>query len=345
MSTTDLITGELNHSQRLKGAVNYVSWSANMKKVLKSKGLSKYLDMVAPKAIAGMKAVTEGPDKAPEIPEITTDFVDKWETNDAKAQMVIVRNISPELEELIIDCDTTKAMWTTLETQFKGTGYNLKYQYFTAISEIQFRSFKDVDSFIVRFKSLKANLASLHIGLPDEIYTFIFINALSDAFPVWADRQRSRGRDGENAPTLPTLMDDISDEARIKSIESKGATEGTGIVLYTGKDSGRSARKPQFKGKGKEKSSEKCSHCSKTGYSPDSCWVMHPEKAPSWIKEKAQNAAKLDSKSGPDRSSTPYVMMANTYPLTLSDWVVDTGASRHTCNDLDLFDTIDLSPG
>ena len=38
-------------------------------------------------------------------------------------------------------------------------------------------------------------------------------------------------------------------------------------------------------------------------------------------------------------------MIANTYPLTLSDQVVDTGASRHTCNDLDLFDTIDLSPG
>ena len=108
---------------------------------------------------------------------------------------------------------------------------------------------------------------------------FIFINALSDAFPVWADRQRSRGKDRENALTLPTLMDDISNEARIKSIESKGATEGTGIVLYTGKDSGRSARKPQFKGKSKEKSSEKCSHYSRTGYSPDSCWVKYPEKA------------------------------------------------------------------
>ena len=87
---------------------------------------------------------------------------------------------------------------------------------------------------------------------------------------------------------LDTLIDDISNEARIKNIKSKGATKGSGIVLYTGKDSGRSARKPQFKGKGKkEKSSEKCSHCSRTGHSPDSCWVIHPEKALSWIKEKA----------------------------------------------------------
>ena len=116
-------------------------------------------------------------------------------------------------------------------------------------------------------------------------------------------------------------------------------------MLCTGKDSGRSAWKPQFKGKGKEKSSEKCPHCSRIGHGPDNCWVKHPEKAPSWIKEKAQKAAKLVSKSGLDRSLTLYVMMANTHPLTLSDWVVDTGASRHTCNDLDLFDTIDLSPG
>ena len=48
-----------------------------MKKVLKSKGLSKYLDIVAPKAIISIKAVTEGPDKALEIPEITTDFIEK----------------------------------------------------------------------------------------------------------------------------------------------------------------------------------------------------------------------------------------------------------------------------
>ena len=85
MSATDLIIGELNHSQRLKGAVNYVSWSANMKKVLKSKGLSKYLDIITPKVIVGMKVVTEGPDKAPEIPEITTNFVDNWEINNTKA--------------------------------------------------------------------------------------------------------------------------------------------------------------------------------------------------------------------------------------------------------------------
>ena len=48
-----------------------------MKKVLKSKGLSKYLDIVTPKAIVGMKVVTERPDKALEIPEITTDFIEK----------------------------------------------------------------------------------------------------------------------------------------------------------------------------------------------------------------------------------------------------------------------------
>ena len=110
MFTTDLIISKLNYSQCLKGAVNYVSWSANMKKVLKSKGLSKYLDIVTLKVIVSMKVVTKGPDKALEIPEITTNFVDNWETNDTKAQIVIVWNISPELEELIIDYNTTKVI-------------------------------------------------------------------------------------------------------------------------------------------------------------------------------------------------------------------------------------------
>ena len=89
----------------------------------------------------------------------------------------------------------------------------------------------------------------------------------------------------------------------------------------------------------------KCSHCERTGHGPDNCWVKHPDKTPSWIKDKAKKAAKLDGKSGPDRSSTPYGMMALTHPLIISDWVIDTGASKHTCNDIDRFETIDLSPG
>ena len=34
--------------------------------------------------IEGKKVVTEGPGKAPEIPEITADFVKTWEINDVK---------------------------------------------------------------------------------------------------------------------------------------------------------------------------------------------------------------------------------------------------------------------
>ena len=81
-----------------------------MKKVLKSKGLSKYLDIITPKVIVSIKVVTEGLNKAPEIPEITTNFVDNWETNDIKAQIVIIRNVNPELKELIIDYNTTKVI-------------------------------------------------------------------------------------------------------------------------------------------------------------------------------------------------------------------------------------------
>ena len=47
-----------------------------MKKVLKSKGLSKYLDIVTLKVIVSMKAVTKGLNKVLEIPEIITNFVD-----------------------------------------------------------------------------------------------------------------------------------------------------------------------------------------------------------------------------------------------------------------------------
>ena len=73
---------------------------------------------------------------------------------------------------------------------------------------------------------------------------FIFINALFNTFPIQADRQRSYNKDRENTLTLLTFIDNISNEARIKSIKSKGATKGTRIILYTRKDSGRNTQKP-----------------------------------------------------------------------------------------------------
>ena len=75
MSTSDLITGKLNHSQRLKGAVNYVSWSANMKKVLKSKVFNKYFDMIILKVITDKKVIIKRLNKALKILKITIDFI------------------------------------------------------------------------------------------------------------------------------------------------------------------------------------------------------------------------------------------------------------------------------
>ena len=109
----------------------------------------------------------------------------------------------------------------------------------------------------------------LKIILPLEVYIILFINSLSATYPVWADRQRSLARDEAHAPTLDNLMEDIADESRSSLIDSQAAIKGTGVVLYTGKDT---RKKAQNKGRGKkEKSEEKCSYCKRSGYSQDSC--------------------------------------------------------------------------
>ena len=39
-----------------------------------------------------------------------------------------------------------------------------------------------------------------------------------------------------------------------------------------------------------------CAHCNKKGHDKESCWKLHPDRMPDWVKEK-EAQAKQDSKT------------------------------------------------
>ena len=53
--------------------------------------------------------------------------------------MAIIRNIQTEPRELINGCTSALDMWNTLVRQYKGTGHNLKHQYFQALVTIDYK--------------------------------------------------------------------------------------------------------------------------------------------------------------------------------------------------------------
>jgi hypothetical protein len=56
---------------------------------------------------------------------------------------------------------------------------------------------------------------------------------------------------------------------------------------YTRKDC--PLQKKANKGSGGRGNGKTCSHCDKKGHNKDSCWKLHPEKVPQWIKDKMKS--------------------------------------------------------
>lgn len=73
------------------------------------------------------------------------------------------------------------------------------------------------------------------------------------------------------------------------------------------------------------KGDKKCRHCKKPGHFEQDCWIKHPEKRPSRIR---QTQVTRNSKG----YTTAFAVRTNT-DTHKSDWIVDTGATQHICTD------------
>ena len=156
---------QLASGAKLRGSENYSQWKSQMLVLLESKDLENYIEIATTK---------------PEEPVAGK----AWKTNNAKAKLAIINNVLQEPATLITDIPTASQMWESLRNQYQGSGHNLKQSYLSEIQSIDFKQFNSMPAFIVRFKSLVANLANVDLKLPDDVYTILFINALSSAFPI-----------------------------------------------------------------------------------------------------------------------------------------------------------------
>ena len=77
----------------------------------------------------------------------------------------------------------------------------------------------------------------------------MFIAAMSNTWPVWAERQRSNLRQKDYTVTLTALIDNLTDEARTKN---KSSPSGSALYGQKGQDNKSKGGKGN-KDKGKDK--------------------------------------------------------------------------------------------
>lgn len=299
-------------SQALRGVENYAVWKPQIRTLLQSRSLCQYIDEE--------KAMEKPQQREGEKPE---DFAlrnkpyHEWSVNDAKARLILNQNVSEEAILLISETKTAREIWTIFQTMYEGQGYHLLYQSVMEVSNIRYEHYNSVTSYIVNFKTLVQKIAALKLGTDEKWFCVLFIGGLDNAFPVWADRQRSNYRSSGTTITLETLVADIADEAR--------KAESNKVALYT--------KQPSKDGKMDKSNRKKCSHCHKGNHEAKDCYILHPEKL---AEQKAKRGENKSKKKGKEETKQQQLALATGFATTTFNrnrWLSDSGATTHVTND------------
>ena len=90
---------------------------------------------------------------------------------------------------MLAGCKSAHKMWVTLQTQYKGTGAVLSYNAIKLYMKIKYNNYPNLKYFIIAFKKAVKKLVNLNISPPKLWHLILFIMALSNIWPIWAEQQ------------------------------------------------------------------------------------------------------------------------------------------------------------
>jgi len=311
-----------NNSEKLKDSSNYPTWKNLVKQALLNAGAFAYV-------------LGKGKGAKPKTKNEDEDLIDedseygKWSRGNAKAYTILHRTCGQEPMRTIRSTDNAATAWQLLKDRYEGRGFFLIAQGLDQIANISYKDHENVAAFNAKFKDIKASITDAGLTMPATYYINLYLRQVAATFPTWSERQRSKLRmtDTLKLPTdkeLDELMLDLLDENRALSILEDSTSNA--LALYGNKPqrtgTGRKLRNPNLK----------CTHCDKMGHTHERCFKKHPEL--------------LKSK---DLDKTNPIALTACYSVTPIDmrkgeWILDTGASHHMCNDRNLFEDYIINP-
>ncbi|ELR02082.1 hypothetical protein GMDG_05243 [Pseudogymnoascus destructans 20631-21] len=114
-----------------------------------------------------------------------------WKAGDASMKLIIQTNVKETPSQLLAGCKSACEMWVILQSQYEGTGAVLNFNAIETYTKIKYGDYANLEQFIIGFKKAIEKLTNLEIPPPDVWHPILFIMALSDALPIWAERQCS----------------------------------------------------------------------------------------------------------------------------------------------------------
>ena len=334
---------------RLRGEENFQQWKYDIENIARVHGLRKFYH---PKASASPKVVDEFDEDA-SSEEIKA--YDAWARGDSKMKLCITNNVSSTIAAQLNRLKTAKDMWETLANQYESSGTVLNQQAIAKYIKMDYKEYESMDDFILAFQKSVDMLNTLEISPPESWHPLVFLEAVKDSFPVWAERQRSvcRGRDNV---TLSELIHDLKDEARADLKTSVNQMALLGNQKNAANSSGSGSH---VKGNYRPKPFD-CKICGnpKARHAKGKCfeYPKNKELLKQWeqkngkkwrsfrdiskeIKDPGEkNKIIANNTDSPRFGGLTCLNMRGFVSKNSERWILDTGASSHIANSVDKFD-------
>ena len=334
---------------KLKGSSNYDIWSIRVQSILVEKG---YLEVVSENYI----------DKALD----DTAQIDALKVLAYKATALIKLSLEdgPLLQTRFID--NPFILWTTLRNLYETKGFSSEFIISKDLINTTLNSCKgNLEAYINSFKRSVNSLESRNITLPNKFLIALLLNNLNKDYDyVVAIITQTIRVDHTTNYTLDNIISQLLDESRrLQSLKNRGYNNNSYNNSYNTSTKNKSTSNNKNSGyandiemsmqtnNNKSKNS-KCSYCKRKGHLESNCYKKHPNLRPNnnnntrkainnSSSSKVEEIEDLDEVE--DINSTykvENILNSSKYSNTTIDFILDSGATIHTCYIKELFTSI-----
>jgi hypothetical protein len=248
--------------EKLKGSSNFPAWKRKAKAILTREDYEE--------AIESDLSNSSDPDQ---------------KRRNSKAMASILLFCTDEVQIQISEYTSAFLAWQALEQTYNRSGFIAIYVLLKQFFSTSLNQFRSMEAFLYKIRNLRSELENHGIRLPEPVVISWTLFGLDTEYEPFVQNITQALRSDINAYTFDTLTSSLIDEARGKEVISNERA-----YLARRKVEEEEALLARKFAKKQRNSPPYCQNCKKSGHSSDSCWFLHPGKAPKgWKQPNSKN--------------------------------------------------------